>query len=159
MIRPIYVYGHTVLRKKATDIKKDGSIDVKELANDMFETMYSASGVGLAGPQIGLGKRIFVVDGGAMDEDLHDFKKVFINAEILEEEGEEWTFEEGCLSIPQIRGEVSRSQTSELNIMTKIGNFTKNLLMELLPELFSTNTTTLKAFCLLIILLHSENNF
>ena len=108
MIRPIYVYGHTVLRKKATDIKQDGSIDVKELANDMFETMYSASGVGLAGPQIGLGKRIFVVDGGAMDENLHDFKKVFINAEILEEEGDEWTFEEGCLSIPQIRGEVSR---------------------------------------------------
>lgn len=108
MVRPIYVYGHAVLRKKATDIKQDGSIDVKELANDMFDTMYSASGVGLAAPQIGLGKRIFVVDGGAMDEELDGFKKVFINAEILEEEGEEWTFEEGCLSIPNIRGEVSR---------------------------------------------------
>jgi peptide deformylase len=114
MIRPIYVYGHTVLRKKATDIKKEGSIDVKELANDMFETMYSASGVGLAGPQIGLGKRIFVVDGGAMDEELDGFKKVFINAEILEEEGEEWTFEEGCLSIPQIRGEVSRKSNIKI---------------------------------------------
>lgn len=111
MIRPIYVYGHAVLRKKATDIKQDGSVDVKELANDMFETMYSASGVGLAGPQIGLGKRIFVVDGGAMDKELAEFKKVFINAEILEEEGDEWSFEEGCLSIPQIRGDVSRKST------------------------------------------------
>lgn len=111
MIRPIYVYGHSVLRKKATDIKNDGSTDVKELAKDMFETMYSASGVGLAGPQIGLGKRIFVVDGGAMDEELAGFKKVFINAQMLEEEGEEWVFEEGCLSIPQIRGDVSRKGT------------------------------------------------
>lgn len=108
MIRPIYVYGNAVLRKKATDIPNDGSVDVKALATDMFETMYAAQGVGLAAPQIGLTKRIFVVDGSPMDEKLEHFKKVFINAQILEETGEEWIFEEGCLSIPQLRGEVSR---------------------------------------------------
>lgn len=117
MIYPIVAYGDPVLRKVARDIEK-GEIDVKKLAADMFETMYAASGVGLAGPQVGLNLRIFVVDGTPMndnldegeeiDESLVGFKKVFINAEILEEDGEEWGFEEGCLSIPGIRGEVFR---------------------------------------------------
>lgn len=117
MIYPIVAYGDPVLRKVARDIEK-GEIDVKKLAADMFETMYAASGVGLAGPQVGLNLRIFVVDGTPMNDNLDEgeeineslvgFKKVFINAEILEEDGEEWGFEEGCLSIPGIRGEVFR---------------------------------------------------
>ena len=110
MIYPIVVYGDPVLKKPAEDIEK-GSIDVKQLAEDMFETMYNASGVGLAGPQIGKSLRIFVIDGEPMDEEkLKGFKKVFVNPEILEEEGEEWPFEEGCLSIPGIRAEVYRPE-------------------------------------------------
>ena len=110
MIYPIVVYGDPVLKKPAEDIEK-GSIDVKKLAEDMFETMYNASGVGLAGPQIGKSLRIFVIDGEPMDEEnLKGFKKVFINPEILDEEGEEWSFEEGCLSIPGIRAEVFRPE-------------------------------------------------
>lgn len=117
MIYPIVAYGDPVLRKVARDIQP-GSIDLKKLAEDMFETMYAASGVGLAGPQIGLDLRIFVVDGTPMfdeeDEDVDlsvkDFKKVFINAYIVEETGEKWPFEEGCLSIPGIRADVYRPE-------------------------------------------------
>lgn len=110
MIYPIVVYGDPVLKKPAEDIEQ-GSTDVKKLVEDMFETMYNASGVGLAGPQIGKSLRIFVVDGEPMDEEnLKGFKKAFINPEIIEEEGEEWSFEEGCLSIPGIRAEVFRPE-------------------------------------------------
>ncbi|MDH4460182.1 MAG: peptide deformylase [Flectobacillus sp.] len=120
MIYPIVPYGDPVLRKVATDIEKD-SIDVKQLAEDMFETMYAASGVGLAAPQIGMPIRMFVVDGRPFNEgedlderdkdpSLENFKKVFINAEILEEDGDEWAFEEGCLSIPGIRADVFRPE-------------------------------------------------
>jgi peptide deformylase len=120
MIYPIVAYGDPVLRKVARDIEK-GSIDVKKLAEDMFETMYAASGVGLAAPQIGMDIRIFVVDGTPLNDDededsddfdpsLKNFKKVFINAEIIEEEGDEWDFEEGCLSIPGIRADVYRPE-------------------------------------------------
>lgn len=110
MIYPIVAYGHPVLKKKAKDIEK-GIIDVKQLAEDMFETMYAASGVGLAAPQIGKSIRLFVVDGAPMEEDeLADFKKVFVNPQIVEEEGDKWPFEEGCLSIPLIREEVNRPE-------------------------------------------------
>lgn len=110
MIYSIVAYGDPVLKKKARDIQKD-EMDVKKLAEDMFETMYSASGVGLAGPQIGKNLRIFVVDGEPMDEDdLKGFKKVFINPEIIEEDGDDWAFEEGCLSIPNIRENVERPE-------------------------------------------------
>ncbi len=109
MIYPIVVYGDPVLKKRAEDVEK-GSLDVKTLAADMYETMYGASGVGLAAPQIGKSIRMFVVDGEPMDEELKDFKKVFINPQILEEEGEEWSFEEGCLSIPGIRADVFRPE-------------------------------------------------
>lgn len=110
MIYPIVVYGDPILKKPAEDIEK-GSIDVKQLVADMFETMYNASGVGLAGPQIGKSLRIFVIDGEPMDEEnLKGFKKVFINPEILDEEGDEWSFEEGCLSIPGIRADVFRPE-------------------------------------------------
>jgi peptide deformylase len=119
MIYPIVAYGDPVLRKEARDIVQ-GEIDVKKLAADMFETMYAASGVGLAAPQIGMDIRLFVVDGtpineGAeteedIDTSLIDFKKVFINAEIIEEDGDEWAYEEGCLSIPGVRADVYRPE-------------------------------------------------
>ncbi len=108
MIYPIVAYGDPVLRKKAVDIEK-GSIEITRLVNDMFETMYNAHGVGLAGPQIGKSLRIFVVDGTPMEEeDMQDFKKTFINPVMIEENGTEWPFEEGCLSIPDIRQEINR---------------------------------------------------
>ncbi|NMM46760.1 peptide deformylase [Marinigracilibium pacificum] len=109
MIYPIVAYGHPILKQKAVDIEK--GTDVKQLVEDMYETMYAASGVGLAGPQIGKGLRIFVVDGDPMEDETTDgFKKVFINPQIIEEEGDEWAFEEGCLSIPGIREEVFRPE-------------------------------------------------
>ena len=119
MIYPIIAYGDPVLRKVTVDIDK--SYDVKKLSEDMFETMYNAKGVGLAAPQIGLNVRMFVVDGRPFNEgedmeerdkdpSLIDFKKVFINAEILEEDGDDWAFEEGCLSIPDVREDIYRPE-------------------------------------------------
>ncbi len=107
MIYPIVAYGDPVLRKKARNIEKN-ELDVVSLASDMFETMYAAHGVGLACPQIGKSLRMFVVDGAPMDEDMADFKRVFINPEIIDSEGIPWAFEEGCLSIPGIREEILR---------------------------------------------------
>jgi len=108
MVYPIVVYGDSVLRKKALEIEK--GTDVKILVQDMFDTMVAAHGIGLAAPQIGKAVRLFVVDGTSLDEEpeLHDFKKVFINAQVLKEFSEAWEFEEGCLSIPNIREKVSR---------------------------------------------------
>lgn len=114
MLYPIYVYGTSVLRKKAREISKDHE-GLQQLIEDMFETMYHAEGVGLAAPQIGESLRLFIVDASAADEDdeefAADFKKVFINPEIVEETGDEWIFNEGCLSIPQIREDVERKPT------------------------------------------------
>lgn len=115
MIYPIVMYGDAVLRKKAADIEE--GTDLTQLIADMYETMDAANGVGLAAPQIGKAIRLFVVDGTPMQEedddaeDMTGFKKAFINPVILEEEGEEWDFEEGCLSIPNIREKVSRKET------------------------------------------------
>jgi len=110
MIYPIVVYGDPVLKKKAANIEK-GAVDVKQLSEDLFETMESASGIGLAAPQIGKSLRMFVVDGTPIEEEGMDgFRKVFINPEMVEEEGDEWAFEEGCLSIPNIREDVSRQE-------------------------------------------------
>lgn len=117
MILPIVAYGDAVLKKKAKDIDKDYP-KLDELIQNMYETMYGAYGVGLAAPQIGLAIRLFLVDTEpfAEDEDLSEaereqmksFKKVFINAQILEEQGDEWAFNEGCLSIPDVREDVFR---------------------------------------------------
>ncbi len=126
MILPIVLYGDPVLRKVATPIQKDYP-GLSELIANMFETMYQAKGVGLAAPQIGKSIRLFIVDAAPFaevdeseedDEDaelskeeaaeLKDFKRVFINPTILEEDGEEWKFNEGCLSIPKIREDVAR---------------------------------------------------
>ncbi|MEM6522692.1 MAG: peptide deformylase [Bacteroidota bacterium] len=115
MIYPIVVYGDPVLKKKAHDIEQ-GQLDVKKLSEDMFETMASAHGIGLAAPQIGKSLRMFVVDGRPLeDEKMQDFVKVFINPLIIEETGDEWPFEEGCLSIPNIREEVSRNAKLKIN--------------------------------------------
>ena len=117
MILPIVAYGDPVLRKVAKDIDADYP-NLKELIANMKETMYNASGVGLAAPQIGKDIRLFVIDASPFAEDddlseedkktLKDFNRVFINAKILEEEGEEWAFNEGCLSIPDVRHDVMR---------------------------------------------------
>ena len=115
---PIIAYGDPVLRKKATAIEPAEYPHIQQLAQDMFETMYGARGVGLAAPQVGLSMRLFVVDATPFDEDepdLKDFKKVFINAQILEETGEEWPFNEGCLSIPDIREDVYRKSTIRIS--------------------------------------------
>lgn len=117
MVLPIVAYGDPVLRKKAKEVTKDYP-NLDELIANMKETMYHAYGVGLAAPQVGLPIRIFVIDPSpfAEDEDLSEedreqltgLKKVFINPTILEEEGDEWAFNEGCLSIPDIREDVFR---------------------------------------------------
>lgn len=121
MILPIVAYGDPILKKEAEDIDQDYP-ELKQLIDDMYETMYAAHGVGLAAPQIGKSIRLFIVDGAPFAEDEEDtepdprakgiesFKKVFINPIIEEEEGEEWGFHEGCLSIPKIREEVYRKE-------------------------------------------------
>ena len=118
MIFPIVAYGDPVLRKVARPIEKD-EINLAEFVANMYETMYESSGIGLAAPQVGQSIRVFVVDGTILNEDeeeedkdpsLEGFKKVFINPQILEETGDEWAFEEGCLSIPGIRADVYRPE-------------------------------------------------
>jgi peptide deformylase len=108
MTYPIVMYGDPVLRQRASEIEK--GTDLKQLIEDMFETMHNANGIGLAAPQIGKSIRIFVVDGTIMDDEpaMTDFKKVFINPLILAENGTPWEYEEGCLSIPNIREKISR---------------------------------------------------
>ncbi|KQR71840.1 peptide deformylase [Pedobacter sp. Leaf176] len=104
---PIVAYGDPVLKKVGTDIDKDYP-ELKELIANMFDTMYYANGVGLAAPQIGLPIRLFIVDTGEDEDGTPGYKKVFINARILEESGEPWNFNEGCLSIPDIRENILR---------------------------------------------------
>jgi peptide deformylase len=108
MILPIYAYGQPVLRKKATDIDAQYP-ELQTLINNMFETMYDSNGIGLAAPQIGLSIRLFIVDGSEIENiNPEGFKVVFINPVIEEEFGKEWEFEEGCLSIPDVRAHVKR---------------------------------------------------
>ena len=108
MILPIYAYGQPVLRKKATDIDAQYP-ELQTLINNMFETMYGSNGIGLAAPQIGLSIRLFIVDGSEIENiNPEGFKVVFINPVIEEEFGKEWEFEEGCLSIPDVRAHVKR---------------------------------------------------
>lgn len=120
MILPIIAYGDSVLRKKCINIDKNHT-DLDKLIADMRETMENAQGVGLAAPQINKAIRLFIVDTRpfAEDDELSDeernllagFNKVFINAQITNEEGDEWSFNEGCLSIPNIREDVKRKDT------------------------------------------------
>ncbi len=111
MLLPVYAYGQPVLRKVAEPIDANYP-NLKELIENMWQTMYDADGVGIAAPQIGLGIRLFVIDTQQIEHEdkpeFKGFKKVFINATVLEETGKIWGYEEGCLSIPNIRGEVLR---------------------------------------------------
>jgi len=110
MKRPIIAYGDPVLKKRAAEIPKDYP-GLSEIIADMYETMYASKGVGLAAPQIGLSIRLFVTDGSPFEEEeVKDFKQVFINPVIKEEEGELWKFNEGCLSIPNVREDVQRKE-------------------------------------------------
>ena len=138
MILPIVAYGDPVLKKKAKPIDKDYP-KLEELISNMWDTMYNAYGVGLAAPQVGVPIRLFVIDAApfAEDDDLSDsekeylkkFKKVFINAQIIEESGDEWAFSEGCLSIPEVREDIFRKpevtiEYQDENFETKKETFT-----------------------------------
>ena len=133
MILPIVAYGDPVLRKQCTDIDKDYP-KLDELIENMFETMYGARGIGLAAPQVGVPVRLFLVDATPFveDEDLNeeernylaDFKRVFINARIVEEAGDEWAFNEGCLSIPDINEDVFRKPVVHMEYLDE--NFEKH---------------------------------
>ena len=110
MILPIYTYGQPVLREESKPVDKD-TPDIKQLVNDMFETMYKADGIGLAAPQIGRPIRLFVIDANVLAKDYiecKDFKRVMINPEIIDTKDEKITLEEGCLSFPGIYEKVAR---------------------------------------------------
>lgn len=134
MILPIIAYGDSVLRQTTEEIEE--GTDISVLLADMFETMYKAKGVGLAAPQIGKALRLFIVDASPFGEDepeneeeakelafLKTFKKVFINPIIEEETGKEWEFNEGCLSIPGIREDISRKPDLVLTYFDENWNF------------------------------------
>lgn len=134
MVLPIVAYGDPVLKKRGKEITKDYP-KLRELLDNMYETMYNAYGVGLAAPQIGLDIRLFLVDTAAFAEDadldteeqeyLKNFKRTFINAKIVEETGDEWAFNEGCLSIPDVREDVFRKPTITIEYFDE--NFEKHL--------------------------------
>lgn len=134
MILPIVAYGSPILKKEGEEITKDYK-GLNELIANMFETMYEASGVGLAAPQINKSIRLFILDASPFAEveegeepdpkaeGLEGFKKVFINPIIEEEEGEEWAFAEGCLSIPKIREDVFRKPNIKISYFDEDWNF------------------------------------
>ena len=134
MIVPIVAYGDPVLRKKGKDINEDYP-KLDELIENMFETMYGARGIGLAAPQIGHDIRLFIIDATPFEDDeelsedeqefVSTFKKTFINPRILEEEGEEWAFNEGCLSIPEVNEDVFRQPKITLEYLDE--NFVKHV--------------------------------
>ncbi|MFY0603279.1 MAG: peptide deformylase [Flavobacteriaceae bacterium] len=145
MILPIVAYGDPVLRKVAKEIDATYP-NLKELIANMKETMYNAQGVGLAAPQIGKAIRLFVIDASPFSEDedlsdeernsLKDFNKVFINAQILEEEGIEWNFNEGCLSIPDVREDVFRQEKVTFEYQDEDFNIHKETLTGLAARVF-----------------------
>lgn len=119
MILPVYLYGQPVLRKLTKDITPDYPA-LKELIDNMFETMYNADGVGLAAPQVGLDIRLLVIDLsvlGDIDPAFNGFKKVMINARITQQDGEEESVEEGCLSLPGIHENVLRKNHIRIKYM------------------------------------------
>lgn len=127
MIKPIIAYGNPVLRKVADDIDKDYP-NLQELISNMFETMYASDGVGLAAPQIGLSIRLFVIDANPFEEDYPEakgFKKAFINPHVIEESGDEWLFNEGCLSFPGIHEDVSRKANVKIKYLDE--NFVEHV--------------------------------
>lgn len=145
MILPIVAYGDPVLRKKTKEIS-EAYPKLDELIENMFETMYGARGIGLAAPQVGVSIRLFLVDATAFEDDedlteeerayISNFKRVFINPEILKEEGDEWAFNEGCLSIPDVNEDVFRKPEVTLRYQ---------------DETFQTHTETFKGIVARII--------
>lgn len=133
MILPVIAYGDPVLRKVGVEIDKEYP-QLEQLIANMKDTMYNASGVGIAAPQIGKAIRLFIVDTSpfADDEDLsdderkelNDFNHVFINPKIIEEKGDEWAFNEGCLSIPDVREDVFRQEEVSFEYLDE--NFEKH---------------------------------
>lgn len=122
---PIVAYGHPTLRRVSHDIEKDYP-ELDQLIENMFETMYTSVGVGLAAPQINKSIRLFIVDASPYAEDYpdaKDFKKVFINPQIVEESGDSWMFNEGCLSVPNIREDISRKSTVRIQYYDTDFNF------------------------------------
>jgi peptide deformylase len=112
----VVAYGHPLLRKESEDIDKDYP-NLDKLIEDMFETMKESSGVGLAAPQIGLNINLFIIDTTVIKDNKNPVKKVFINPEIIEFTGDKYPYEEGCLSIPQIREEVVRDEKVLINYL------------------------------------------
>lgn len=137
MILPIVAYGNPVLKRKAKAIPEDYP-NLQELIDNMFETMYNAHGVGLAAPQIGKSIRLFIVDASPFAEDesiaeqeretLKDAKAVFINPKMVSEDGIEWDFNEGCLSIPEVREDVFRKPDIEIEYYDRDFKFHKKTL-------------------------------
>ena len=159
MIYPIVAYGDSVLRKKAVDISVDYP-NLKQLVDDMFETMKSSSGVGLAAPQIGLSIRLFLVDSIAIlesyaEDDENDFegevgiRKAFFNAKIIQRAGDPWQYNEGCLSIPKIREDILRPE--EIVIEYQDENF--KTITETYSGLYDDAKTTVKETTI-----HDNNN-
>ncbi|WP_010137047.1 peptide deformylase [Ochrovirga pacifica] len=145
MILPIVAYGDPVLRKVGVEIDKNYPELPKLIAN-MWETMENAHGVGLAAPQIGKSIRLFVIDATPFAEDeentpeekevLSNFRKVFINPKIVKEEGDEWPFEEGCLSIPEVREDVYRQETVHITYQNENFESKKEILTGLAARVF-----------------------
>lgn len=135
MILPIVGYGSPILRKQCDDITPDYA-DLEKLLADMWETMYESNGVGLAAPQINRPIRLFIIDSEQIFENMEEgeeedypddpgHKGVFINARILELEGKEWAYNEGCLSIPKIREDIYRKEKVTLEYLDE--NFVKHV--------------------------------
>lgn len=125
MIFPIVAYGDPVLKKKAEDVPKNYH-RLEELVASLFDTMYASHGVGLAAPQVGLSLRLFVADGAPFEEEeTMDFKEVFLNPVIIAEEGELWKFNEGCLSIPNVREDVQRREIVHVEYFDQHWNLKK----------------------------------
>lgn len=121
MVLPIVAYGDKVLREKCEDVDFSKE-ELDALLEDMYETMYAAEGVGLAAPQVGKNIRVFIVDAEPFEDEepeLKGFKKAFINPKIVEETGDEWSFKEGCLSIPGIRENVTRNSDIKIKYLNE----------------------------------------
>ena len=134
MILPVIGYGNSILKRKSKEVS-DSYPGLKELIRNMYDTMYNASGVGLAAPQIGKSVKIFIIDTSPFlnmdDNEIKDYevssvKQTFINPTILDETGEFWSFEEGCLSIPHIREEVKRKSFIKIEYYDENFNYRKD---------------------------------
>ncbi|MBS1763136.1 MAG: peptide deformylase [Bacteroidetes bacterium] len=135
MILPIVAYGAPVLRKVCEDISADYP-NLNSIIENMWETMYNSNGVGLAGPQVNIPVRIFVMDSEQIFRDQDEdekgiypddpgYKGVFINAHIVELDGDDWSYNEGCLSIPKIREDIMRPETVTLKYVDE--NFKEHI--------------------------------